>query len=147
MRKVCFLLFTLVLFGTSWGQVSSEINRSRIPSPALSNEKPGTIDYSSEEKMSLWSSNFSNANQWTVGNSAGNSDDWTISDAPSFWWSGNNALASTSGGYVASFNSASFATGDNQTQNNAWIQTSAPINCSGQNGIELTFEQFYSKWT
>ena len=48
---------------------------------------------------------------------------------------------------MASFNSDAFATGDNQIENNAWIQTTTPINCSGYNGIELTFEQFYSKWT
>lgn len=147
MRKVCFLLFTFVLFGTSLGQVSSEINRSRIPSPALSKVKPGTIDYSSEQKMSLWSSDFSNPNQWTIGNSAGNSADWTISNEPYFWWSNNDNLASNSGGFMASFNSDAFATGDNQTENNAWIQTTTPINCSSYNGIELTFEQFYSKWT
>ena len=147
MREVCFVLFTLVLFGTSLGQVPSEINRSRIPSPALSKEKPGTNDYSSEEKMSVWSSDFSNANEWTIGNSAGNSADWTISNEPYFWWSNNDNLVSTSGGNMASFNSDAFATGDNQIENNAWIQTTTPINCSGYNGIELTFEQFYSKWT
>ena len=146
MRKVCFLLFTLVIFGTSWGQVSSEINRSRIPSPALFKDKPGTVDQS-QAKMSLWSSDFSNMSQWIIGNSAGNTADWSISNAPYFWWSNNSALASSSGGYAASFNSDAYATGDNQIENNAWIQTAVPVNCFGHNGIELTFEQFYSKWT
>lgn len=146
MRKVCFLLFTFVLFGTSWGQVSSEINRSRIPSPALSKDKPGTINHS-QAKASLWSSDFSNMNQWTIGNTSGNTADWTITDAPYFWWSNNSPLASSSGGYAASFNSDSYATADNQIENNAWIETAIPVNCTGHNGIELTFEQYYSNWT
>lgn len=147
MRKFCFILLSTVFIGTAWGQVSSEINRSRIPSPALSANKPGTINQSAGEKLILWSSNFSGMNDWTIGNSAGNNANWEIASSPYFWWSGNLPLASSSGSYAASFNSDAFATANNQVVNNAWIQTSAPIDCSGHNGIEVSFEQFYSKWT
>lgn len=147
MRKICFILLSIVLIGTAWGQESSEINRSRIPSPALSKNKPGIINQPVVSKLAIWSSDFSNANDWTIGNSAGNAANWTISNTPTFWWSGNSALASSSGMNAASFNSDAFATGNNQIQNNAWIQNTIPINCSSQSGIEITFQQYYSKWT
>jgi len=147
MRNFCFTLLSIVFIGTVWGQVPSEIKRSRIPSPALTKNKPGTINQSAGEKIVLWSSDFSGMNDWTIGNSANNSIDWTIANSPSFWWSGNMPLASSSGSYAASFDSDNFATAGNQVENNAWIQTTTPIDCSGHNGVEVTFEQFYSKWT
>ena len=146
MRKICLTLIAIVLVGTACAQVSIENHRGRTPSPAVTKVKPGTVQASTAQKMVLWSSDFTDLNDWTIGNSAGNSVNWVIADAPTYWWSANSALVSSSGGNAAAFNSDEFATADNQVENNAWIQ-SAPINCSSNNGIEVTFHQFYSKWT
>lgn len=147
MKQFCLTLLSFLVLGTTYAQVSTGTDRGRIPSPNISKVKPGVSLPDAGNKVSLWTSDFSNMNDWVIGNSAGNNADWTISDAPYYWWSGNNALASTSGGYAASFNSDYYATANNQIENNAWIQTASPINCSGQLGVEVCFQQFYSKWT
>jgi len=133
------------LTSASYAQVI-HTQRGKTPNPRVSLKKPGVAPSSVQNKTVIWSSDFSSAQDWVIGNSSGNSANWEISYAPTFWWSGNTQLASSSGGNAASFNSDSFATAANQIENNAWIQ-STPIGCSNFATVAVTFQQFFNKWT
>ncbi|GAB5419339.1 MAG: hypothetical protein Crog4KO_27680 [Crocinitomicaceae bacterium] len=138
------LLVTLSACGV-YAQVI-DMERGKMPNPRVSAERSAVQASPDQSKVVIWSSNFNNSQDWTIGNSAGNSADWEISDAPSFWWSSNAPLASSSGGYAASFNSDQYAMAANQTENNAWVE-SAPFGCSNFNTVAVTFQQFFNKWT
>lgn len=132
--------------GTIHAQVEGSV-RGRTPSPAQMKQKPVTPIGESPLKTSIWQSNFTNAADWIIGNSAGNNANWTISDQPAFWWSGSATLASTSGGYMAAFNSDSYATGPQQVANNAWIQIADTLDCTQFQTVGVFFEQYFNKWT
>ena len=141
-----FLTFLLVLLV---GAVSAQVNdsgRGKTPNPRVSAKKPGVINSSVQNKTVIWSSTFSNTQDWLIGNSANNTADWEITYEPYFWWSANEPLASSSGGNAAFFNSDSYAQAANQIENNAWIQ-SMPFICSNNNTVAVTFQQFFNKWT
>lgn len=145
MTKWLFSLLVLLLAGTSFAQVSSS-ERGRTPNPRITPKKTNAAVTQVQNKSMIWSSTFSNLQDWFIGNSANNAANWSISYAPSFWWSGNATLSSTSGGSAAYFDSDSHATAANQIENNAWIQ-SVPFNCSNNNTVEVSFQQFFNKWT
>lgn len=138
-----FLVATLSL--TVFAQ-QTEVKRGRIPSPRVSAKSTGIAPQKDEKKAVIWESNFSDLQDWQIGNSAGNNANWEIGYAPQFWWSSSAPLASTSGGYMASFNSDSFAQSANQIENNAWIQ-SVPFSCDNFATVAVTFQQFFNKWT
>ena len=145
MNKYFFSLLVTLFASAGFAQINS-VERGKTPSPRISKKKPGITPSSAQSKAVIWSSDFSNSQDWIVGNSAGNNADWEISDAPSFWWSANASLASSSGGYAASFNSDSYAMAANQIENNAWIQ-SEPFNCSNFSTVSVNFQQYFNKWT
>jgi len=145
MRKIYFTLAALLLAGSASAQVNGPV-RGKLASPAQTKEKPGNPLPASPLKTIIWESNFTNAGDWTIGNSAGNTANWVISNAPSFWWSGNSPLASSSGGNAASFNSDGAATGANLIENNAWIVTPS-INCTTFPTVAVSLQQYFNKWT
>lgn len=145
MNKFLFSLLLVCLAGASHAQVN-DTQREKTPSPRVSSKKPGVIYSSVQNKSLIWSSDFSNTQDWLIGNSAGNNANWEITYAPYFWWSGNTQLGSSSGGNAASFNSDSFAQAANQIENNAWIQSN-PFGCSNFATVAVTFQQFFNKWT
>ena len=147
MRGVYLTMLALILTGVTMAQVDTRALRGKGESPRVTKKKPAVQQVVNTLKVDLWSSDFSSPTDWTIGNSAGNNANWTISDAPSFWWSSNAPLASTSGGYAASFNSDNFATGANQIENNAWVETATAINCSGYSALAVSFQQYFNKWT
>lgn len=145
MNKFCLSLIVVLLTSVSFAQVNNAV-RGKTPNPKFSTEETNVTPFVNSSKVAIWSSDFTNPQDWTIGNSAGNVADWEISYAPSFWWSGNASLASTSGGNAASFNSDSYAQAANQIENNAWIQ-SVPISCSNFATVAVTFQQYFNKWT
>ncbi|MCR9172046.1 MAG: T9SS type A sorting domain-containing protein [bacterium] len=145
MNKFLLSLFVVVISSASFAQREAT-HRGKTPNPRVSLKKPEVVHSSVQNKSVIWSSTFSNTQDWLIGNSAGNSADWQISYEPSFWWSGNAQLASNSGGNAASFNSDSYAQAANQIANNAWIQ-SVPFSCSNFSTVAVTFQQFFNKWT
>lgn len=145
MKKI-YVTLTAVLFA---GAVSAQVNtteRAKTPSPRTTAKKPGVAPVQNQNKQIIWASDFSDPTDWIVDNSAGNNADWVISNGPSYWWSGNAPLASTSGGNAASFDSDGFATGPNQIENNAWIQSDT-IDCSLFPTVAVSFQQYFNKWT
>lgn len=138
-----FLVVTLTLVGFAQ---QTDLKRGRTPNPRVTAKPSGNVPQKEEKKAVIWESNFSDLQDWQIGNSAGNVANWTISYLPQFWWSSNAPLASVSGGYMASFNSDSFAQAANQVENNAWIQ-SEPFSCDNFATVAVTFHQFFNKWT
>jgi hypothetical protein len=145
MNKFCLSLIVVLLASVSYAQVNNAV-RGKTPNPKFSTEETNVTPFVNSSKVSIWSSDFSTVQDWTIGNSAGNIANWEISNAPSFWWSGNAPLASTSGGNAASFNSDSYAQAANQIENNAWIQ-SIPISCSNFATVAISFHQYFNKWS
>ena len=145
MTKLCLLLFLMLLTSVSFAQVNS-IERGKTPNPRFSAKKTVMSPSINQNKSLIWSSDFSNTQDWTIGNSAGNTADWEISNAPYFWWSANAPLASASGGHAASFNSDNYAQAANQIENNAWIE-STPISCSNFATVAVSFQQYFNKWS
>ena len=146
MKKIYLSLVTVLVAGAVSAQVSG-IERGKTPNPSQTKQKPGAPIATNTLKTVIWSSNFSTAADWVVGNSAGNNANWVISNAPSFWWSGNTTLASASGGAMASFNSDGAATGANQIENNAWIRPADTLDCTSFPTVAVSFQQYFNKWT
>jgi len=145
MKKIYVTLSAVLLASAVSAQVSTT-ERAKTPSPRTTAKKPGVAPVKDQNKVVIWESDFTNASDWTIGNSASNNADWVISNAPSYWWSGNAPLASTSGGNAASFDSDGYATGANQIANNAWIESQV-IDCQAFPTVAVSFQQYFNKWT
>lgn len=146
MKKIYVTLVALVFAGSVSAQVTTT-ERAKTPNPSVTKQKPGKPVSSNALKTVIWSSDFTVSADWTIGNSAGNSANWVISNAPAFWWSANATLASTSGGNMASFNSDGASNAANAIENNAWIQNATALNCTSYPTVAISFQQYFNKWT
>lgn len=98
----------------------------------------------SAERDVIWSSDFSDASQWNIGNENDpNNDNWVIgTTAPSGSFAINPIASTTAANGFALFDSDLLCGG---TQN-AWIATANPIDLSAYPGVVLQFEQFYREF-
>lgn len=146
MKNLYLGLVSVFLAGQAFSQVDlTERGKSLSPRASVKPVKQTTVR--PQFKATLWSSDFSNLSDWTIGNSAtsGNAN-WVIVNSPSEWWSNNAPLASTSGGNAAMFDSDGQSSAANLIQNNAWIQA-GPFDCGALPNVAVSFEQYFNKWT
>ncbi len=104
------------------------------------NARPQITQPVSNDRDVVWSSDFSDPNQWTFGTVGGANGSWVIGTNPPGGPPYNiPPIASTTA-------SNGFALYDSNVLNlngdNAWMATTNPIDLSGYTGIALQFEQF-----
>ncbi|MBK9422362.1 MAG: T9SS type A sorting domain-containing protein [Flavobacteriales bacterium] len=92
----------------------------------------------------LFTSDFSNAADWVIGNENDpNNDNWVIgTTAPSGSFS-IPAIASTSAANGFALFDSDLLCGGSQ---NAWIAMAAPVNLTGYDNVVLRFEQYYREY-
>lgn len=146
MKKIYLTLVTILMAGAVSAQVTGA-ERGKTPNPSQTKQKPGTPVSANPLKVTIWESDFTSPSDWNIGNSSGNNADWVISNTPSFWWSGNVTLSSTSGGNMASFDSDGNATAANQIENSPWIQTADTLDCTTHPTVAVSFQQYFNKWS
>ena len=137
-------LFTYIIF------LSSLINAQHLVKPTnpFKSNSGATIKnlkQAPQDKGALiWSDDFSTPANWTITNSGNPSADWSIGKpVPTGSYSaGMGAIASTSGGNFAMFDSD--ALGDTSSYQNASI-TSNSIDLSGQPFVSVSFESYWRR--
>ncbi len=94
---------------------------------------------------SLWSSDFSNTSEWTIGGN-GAQGTWvmgstsTLPSSPLYY----SAIQSTTvANGIAYFAGIQYLLAGNVTSQNAWIQMTNSIDCSAHSVVSLEFEQAY----
>jgi hypothetical protein len=95
-----------------------------------------------QSKAVIWSDDFTTPANWVIDHQSGTTGDWVIgTNGPSGTYA-IAAIASTSGGNFALFDSDNLCSG-NQVPN---LTTANPINLTGHTGVMLQFEQMYRRW-
>jgi len=94
-------------------------------------------------RVTIWSSDFTNTSDWTVGNTSTPSYDWEFVSAMPSGLVGQNfapTLNSTSGGQFAIIDS------DTQGQSalqNSWLQIATPLDMSSYPNVIITWQQYF----
>jgi hypothetical protein len=94
-------------------------------------------------RVTIWSSDFTNTSDWTVGNSSTPAYDWEFVTGLSSGLVGQNfapALNSSSGGQFALIDSD---TQGSSALQNAWLQTANPMDMSSYPNVIITWQQYF----
>jgi hypothetical protein len=114
----------------------------------ISAAKPNaqTTETSRGSGIPIWSSDFSNAADWIVGNTGNPPANWVIGSAPpsGFFSTPMGAINAPSGAPFAMFDSDGL--GNDFSIQNAWIQVAQPINFSGFGGVNIEFKSYYRRF-
>lgn len=140
----------VLVAGTVFGQYQTKQMDLRRDLPSFATKQ--NIDYSSLTKSAVWSNDFSNATEWTIGDDSPDGAEWavcTYATAPAGWipvygMSGTFASESVDNGF-ALFNS-DYQGGDGAPLQNAWIQFNTPIDLSSVASPRFVFTSYYKKW-
>lgn len=95
--------------------------------------------------ISIWSSDFSTASEWTIGGN-GNQGAWlmdNIASLPSSPLYYSPIQSTTAANGIAYFAGIQYLLSGNVNSQNAWIQMTNSIDCSAENIVSLKFEQAY----
>ncbi|MBI2258666.1 MAG: T9SS type A sorting domain-containing protein [Flavobacteriia bacterium] len=92
----------------------------------------------------VFTNDFSNPADWTIGNNAGNTDNWVIGTAvPSGTYPIPGITSTTVANGFALFDSDLLCS----LNQSAWITNANPIDLSATPNVILNFESMYRKWT
>lgn len=151
MRKFTILLAMAFISTIVFGQYATQKKELRRDLSSFGSKQ--NINYSVSTKSAVWSNDFSNATDWTLGSDpASDGSTWavcTYSTAPVGWipvygMSGTFASATVDNGF-ALFNSDSQGASAAPGQN-SWIQLANPMDLSTVNYPRFIFTTYYKKW-
>ncbi len=95
---------------------------------------------SSSNRATIWTNDLSVPSDWTISNSAGNSDNWVIGTVvPAGSFPIDSIESTTAGNGFALFDSDLLCSGNQ----NAHLTTAQPFSCTGHPGVILKFEENY----
>ncbi|MBI2258665.1 MAG: T9SS type A sorting domain-containing protein [Flavobacteriia bacterium] len=139
MKKIYLSLLVLGITTLSFAQKQSYSLRGKhsvIESKKEKKETNSTV----QNKVDIWSNDFSNANEWTIGTNNGTVDNWIIgTTVPSGQYSIDGIASTTAANGFALFDSDLLCSGNQQ----AWVQYNNPIDCSAHSTVAIVFEQYY----
>lgn len=95
------------------------------------------------DRVTIWSSDFTNSSDWTVGNSSTPAYDWEFVTGLSSGLVGQNfapALNSSSGGQFALIDSD---TQGSSALQNSWLQIATPLDMSSYPNVIITWQQYF----
>jgi hypothetical protein len=146
------IIFALTLISSLvFSQYATKEMQLRKDLPSF--EKRQNIDYAELTKSAVWSNDFSNPSDWTVGHAVGaEAKDWVIctdATAPPDWlpmygMPGTFASATATNGY-AFFNSV-VASAEGDPYQDSWVQLTTPIDLSLVETPRIIFQSYYKKW-
>ncbi|MFN3529429.1 MAG: T9SS type A sorting domain-containing protein [Bacteroidia bacterium] len=91
----------------------------------------------------FWTDDFSSATNWVISNAAGNTDNWVIgTTGPSGTYAIPVIASPTAANGFALFDSDNLCSGNQ----NAFLTTANPINCSAHSSVILTFHQQFRRY-
>lgn len=138
MKKLYAALICSIVAGGASAQV---LRQARLMKTAAPPVHAATPVHQTERGASIWSDDFSNPSNWTMGGPGTHS--WVIGNTP------------PTGAYaIDTINSTTAANGwalydsdlYNGPSDNAWIQNANPIDLSGHPAVQLRFEEYYRKF-
>ena len=109
-----------------------------------------TVKPTAQQKVTVWSNDFSTASQWAISNLTGDNQDWAISTSTSTalgyqtgaWVDPNNTVTNENG--YALFDSD--AVGQDGGNQDAFFTYTGPIDCSAYPNVVLEFNQRVRMW-
>jgi hypothetical protein len=109
-----------------------------------------TVKPTAQQKVTIWSNDFSTASQWAISNLTGDNQDWAISTSTSTalgyqtgaWVDPNNTVTNENG--YALFDSD--AVGANNGNQDAFLTFTGTIDCSMYPNVVLEFNQRVRMW-
>ena len=131
----------LSISAVSFGQTG--IAKSHPLKDNQTNVKKSTTAIVRSKGATIWSNDFSTPSDWTIGNIAGNSDDWVIgTGVPSGTYAINGIQSTTAANGFALYDSDFMCSGNQ----NAFIQIANPINLAAYPDVSIEFETYYRKF-
>ena len=138
MKKLYAALICSIVAGGASAQV---LRQARLMKTAAPPVHVATPVHQTERGASIWSDDFSNPSNWTMGGPGTHS--WVIGNTPP---TGTYAIdtinSTTAANGWALYDSDLY----NGPSDDAWIQTANPIDLSGHPAVQLRFEQYYRKY-
>lgn len=147
MKKITFLIVAVLIATTSFGQRSFKVQEGKTHFLNANNafNKLNTTSENAAKLIgaTIFSSDFSDPTQWTIANSAGNSDNWVIgTTGPAGSYAIDPILSTTATNGFALFDSDLLCSGNQ----NANLTTAASFDCSSYDIVRIKFETFYYKY-
>jgi hypothetical protein len=153
MKKFTFLFAMTMICAIAFGQATQKTVKMRKDASAFSQK--GVDNYAELTKTAIWSNDFSNAADWTLGNDpAGDGAAWIIcteATAPTDWLPvygmGTDPFASptASNGFALFQSDKQGSTADALLQD-AWIQIANPIDLSAVVAPRFVFSTLYRQY-
>lgn len=108
------------------------------------NRTTPTVTAQGGERAVIWSDDFSNPANWTIGNiNDPNNDNWVIgTDGPSGSFAIAPIASTTADNGFALFDSDLLCGGSQ----NAWVAMANPVNLSANSGVVVQFEQYFRRF-
>lgn len=120
--------------------VKNQLDLSTVSTNQLKSSKAG----SSSGVDTIWASDFSDATEWSISNSVGNNADWVIGlGVPSGDFPITGIASTTAANGFALYDSDNYCNGNQD----AFLRTTDPIDCSASSTVLVNFEQFYRRFT
>ena len=146
MTKLYVPALALTLLGgtafaqSNGGNHGAALKQRSLPQIAQHHPTPAA----SPERAVIWSNDFSNPSDWTIGNiNDPNNDNWVIGTmAPSGAFAIDPIASTTAANGFALFDSDLLCGGSQ----NAWIAMANPVDLSTYSGVVLIFQQNYRKF-
>lgn len=141
------MIVAVLIATTSFGQRSFKVQEGKTHFLNANNafNKLNTTSAKATNLIgaTIFSSDFSDPTQWTIANSAGNSDNWAIgTTGPSGDFPIDPILSTTAANGFALFDSDLLCSGNQ----NANLTTAASFDCSLYDNVHIKFETYYYKY-
>jgi PKD repeat protein len=134
MKRTLLFLFSLLFMG------SFVFAQKTYPTTSPTHKQPHTL---TKRTTPFWSDDFSDANTWKITNGTGNNDNWVIgTEGPSGSYKIDKIQSTTASNGFALYDSDKMCSGNQD----GYLTTKNPIDCSSHSNIVLSFESFYRKF-
>ena len=146
MRKFQLLTVAILVVSISFAQ-EALIEKTQLLKKTT-NSTQSTKSLRSAASTSIWSDDFSDASNWTLGHAASCNLDWEIGTG---LVNGGNyptptITSTTAANGYAMLDSDEYAGGHPDNVQSSWITTASPIDLSTNQNVLLQFETFYRKF-
>lgn len=144
MKKIYLLAFSALLVSGTFAQSGKKMAKSSSLAPAKASTAKVIKNNPNEVAATYFTSDFSNAAQWTITSQGSGTDLWVIGTTPAsgtFSGSYGEIQSTTAANGYALFDSDSDCSGDQIAE-----LTSTSFSTTGSTAIRLVFQEHYVRW-
>lgn len=144
MKKMIYLLMGgLLVSATSFGQAAKNVGFEKKGATTIATK--ATVEAVAKDfDAPFWESDFSNPDDWDIGNETSDENDWVIgTEVPSGPFPIDGIASTTAANGYALYDSDLYCAGED----NAWIATANPIDLTNEPVVAVQFETYYRAYT